>query len=348
MDVFYKNNYIKKPEKLYDLEFQVIEWVTLDEQIDDTEDTEDSCNEIYTIRCIGVTSEGVSITCKITDFTPFYYIKVQDFKKNGKIDRFKLNKFLDYIENSYIMRKKVDDKYVDYYNKCLLRDKCTIVEKKDLYGFRNGKTYEYLRLTFNNYTVLKKTKYLFKKPIQINGISDLPIKYKLYESNFEPFMRFCHMKDITMAGWVKLNKDKYIFTNNEASTQLEVSINWKDIIGLPKKQDIGNFLQMSWDIETYSYNDAFPVADTLDKAAKSSNVMIMYPNVIYQIASTFKYYKDESILVKHLLTLKKCDVIEIGSDNVPVIVEECKTEKDLIIVIILIVVMYLKELNYMD
>ena len=73
MDVFYKNNYIKKPEKLYDLEFQVIEWVTLDEQIDDTEDTEDSCNEIYTIRCIGVTSEGVSITCKITDFTPLFY-----------------------------------------------------------------------------------------------------------------------------------------------------------------------------------------------------------------------------------------------------------------------------------
>jgi DNA polymerase elongation subunit (family B) len=343
MEVFYKHNYIQKPEKLGDLEFQIIEWVTLDEdpEIDDTDDTDDICNEIYTMRCIGVTSEGVSITCKITGFTPFYYIKVQGFKKNGKNDKFKLNKFLDFIENSYTMRKKVDDKYVDFYKGCLLRDKCTIVEKKDLYGFRNGKTYEYLRLTFNNYTVLKKTKYLFKKPIKIDGISDMPIKYKLYESNFEPFMRFCHMKDITMAGWISLKKGDYNFTNDEASTQLEVYVDWKKVIGLPKKQDIGNFLQMSWDIETYSYNGAFPVADNLDKSAKSSNIMTMYPNVIYQIASTFKYYKQESILVKHLLTLKKCDPIEIGDDNVPVIVEECKTEKDLII-------RWLELVNLMD
>lgn len=339
MEVFYKNNYIKKPENLEDLEFQVIEWVTLDEdpEIEDS----DTCNEIYTMRCIGVTSEGVSITCKITDFTPFYFIKVQGFKKNGKNDKFKLNKFLDFIENSYTMRKKVDDKYVDFYKGCLLRDKCAIVEKKDLYGFRNGKTYEYIRLTFNNYTVLKKTKYLFKKPVKIDGISDMPIKYKLYESNFEPFMRFCHMKDITMAGWIKLKKGDYNFTNYEASTQLEVSVDWKKVIGLPKKQDIGNFLQMSWDIETYSYNGAFPVADNLDKNAKSSNIMIMYPNVIYQIASTFKYYKQDNILVKHLLTLKKCDPIEMGTDNVPVIVEECKTEKDLII-------RWLELVNLMD
>lgn len=342
MEVFYKNNYIKKPEKLDDLEFQVIEWVTLDEELDDSEiEEDDTCNEIYTMRCMGVTSEGVSITCKITNFTPFYFIKVQGFMINGKPDAFKLNKFLDFIENSYIMRKKVDDKYVDYYNKCLLRNKCKILEKKDLYGFRDGKTYEYIRLTFNNYTVLKKTKYLFKKPVQINGISNMPIKYKLYESNFEPFMRFCHMKDITMAGWVKLNKGKYHFTNDEASTQLEVSVNWTDIVGLPKKQDIANFLQMSWDIETYSYNGAFPVADSLDKYAKSSNIMTMYPNVIYQIASTFKYYKEDSIAVKHLLTLKKCSPIEIGSDNVHVIVEECKTEKDLII-------RWLELVNLMD
>ena len=340
MEVFYKNNYIKKLENLDDLEFQVIEWVTLDED-PEINDSEDICNEIYTMRCIGVTSEGISITCKITDFTPFYYIKVKGFKKNGKIDVFKLNKFLDYIENNYTMRKKIDDKYVDYYNKCLIRDKCTIVEKKDLYGFRNGKTYEYIRLTFNNYTVLKKTKYMFKKPVHINGISDLPIKYKLYESNFEPFMRFCHMKDITMAGWIKINKNKYEFTDNEASTQLEISVNWKDVVGLPKKQDIANFLQMSWDIETYSYNGAFPIADSLDKFAKSSNIMTMYPNVIYQIASTFKYYKEDSIAVKHLLTLKKCDIIEMGLDNVPVIVEECKTEKDLII-------RWLELVNLMD
>lgn len=324
MEKFYKKNYINVSETLGDIEFQVIEWVTLDEAEDDFGDESEICNEIYTMRCIGVTAEGVSITCKITDFTPFYYIKVQDFNK------FKLNKFLDYVESSYCMKKKIDDRYQDYYSKCLIRNQCRIIEKKDIYGFRNGKVYQYIRLVFNNYTVLKKSKYIFKKPVTISGVSKLPIKYKLYESNFEPFMRFCHMKDIKMAGWVKLTKGEYCVTNDEATTQLEVSVHWKNIKP-SEKQDIANFLQMSWDIETYSYDGSFPVASAIDKKATSSNIMNMYPNVIYQIASTFKYYKESKIAVKHLLTLKKCAPIEIGEDLVPVIVEECKTEKDLII-----------------
>ena len=341
MESFYKSNYIQNDYAKKDIEFQVIEWSTLDENQEDLEEDDDLCNEVYTIRCIGVTSEGVSITCKITDFTPFYYIKVSGFKKNGIIDKVKLNKFLDYIENNWCMKKKIDNESVNYYSSCLLRNKCTVVEKKDLYGFRNGKMYEYIRLTFNNYTVLKKSKYIFKKPVQIYGISKVPIKYKLYESNFEPFMRFCHMKDIKMAGWVKLPVKSYIVTNNEATTQIEVSINWKDIVSLSDKQDIANFLQMSWDIETYSYNGAFPVPDSKDIKATSSNIMSLYPNVIYQIASTFKYYKGGNILVKHLLTLKTCDPIEIGDDNVPVVVEECKSEKNLIM-------RWLELVNLMD
>jgi DNA polymerase delta subunit 1 len=332
MEKFYKKNFIPNTieDNSEDLEFQIIEWVTLDEENEESEN-DNICNDIYTIRCMGVTNKGVSVTCKITDFTPFYYIKVKGFiNEQGKTDTFKLSKFLDFVENNWTMRKKIDDKYEDYYNKCLLREKCKVVQKKDLFGFRDNKTYEYIRLTFNNYTVLKKTKYLFKKPVKIEGVNKTPIKFKLYESNFEPFMRFCHMKNIRMAGWVKLPSKNYNLTYNESNTQLEVSINWTKIIGLPDKQDIANFLQMSWDIETYSYNGSFPVPYEIDKTAKSSDIMKMYPNVIYQIANTFKYYKDSNVLVKHILTLKKCAEIKMGDDKVPIIVEECKTEKDLI------------------
>lgn len=326
---FYKSNYIKSSfKKDENIEFQIIEWHTQDEDEDEldnlTDDSSDNsytgkkiikkCNEKYVMRCFGVTKEGVSICCKIKNFTPFYYIKVHD-----KFTKEQLNIFIDFLKKSYqLSNVRKNDEYISYSN-CLLKDKCALIRKKDLFGFRNGKKYKFIRLVFNNYTALNKSKYIFKNPIVINGINSKPMKYKLYESNFEPFMRFCHIKDILMAGWIKLPHDKIeIHRDSNSSTQLDVSINWKDIISLNEKKDIANFLQASWDIETYSYDRTFP-----DPCKKVGNE---YPNVIYQVATTFKYYCETNILVKHLLTLKKC--APINEENV--IVEECKNEKELI------------------
>jgi DNA polymerase elongation subunit (family B) len=324
MQQYYKENYIKNNiSKSDDIEFQIMEWHTQDEDdfigsdSDDNSEGVDSCKDKYTMRCFGVTKEGVSITCKIHSFTPFYYIKVHD-----RFNKSQLNSFVDFLKKSYQLSKvKINGNYVSM-SECLLKDKCSIIEKKDLFGFRNGKKYRFIRLVFSNYTALNKSKYIFKNPVVIPGINSKSMKYKLYESNFEPFMRFCHIKDILMAGWIKLPHDKLEYTQDTSTSQIEVSIHWKDIISLRDKKDIANLLQASWDIETYSYDRTFP-----DPCKKVGND---YPNVIYQVATTFKYYKEKQTLVKHLLTLKKCEKIEIKEGDTPIIVEECKTEKQLI------------------
>lgn len=306
-----------------DIEMGIIEWHAVDETnaFEDDDDKNEngslSITDKYVMRCFGVTSDGASICCKITGFTPFYYIKVP-----AKFNKTQKTEFIKFIKNSFQLAKaKVSGSYVSY-SDCLLESKCALVEKKDLYGFSNGKKYRFIKLTFDNYTAMNKSKYIFKKAIVIPGVNSEPMKYKLYESNIEPFMRFCHMKDILMAGWIRLPKDKTSITRDEASTQLEVSIDYKDIISLKDKKDISNFLQASWDIETYSHDGTFP-----DPSRKVYvNGTTEFPNVIYQIATTFKYYKDNDTLVKHLLTLKKCE--HIAQDDV--IVEECKTEQQLI------------------
>lgn len=338
MEKYYKKNYIKYSAKSNeDLEFQIIEWNATDEPRDDNmsedDENENYCKDVYTMRCFGVTLEGASVMCKITGFTPFYYIKVSD-----NFNKVKLSRFLDHIEESWQFKKKIDNGersvWVDYYKNCLLRDKCTIVMKKDLYGFRNGKKYKYIRLVFNNHTAMNKSKYIFKKPIRITGVNEDVIKYKLYESNFEPFMRFCHINDILMAGWVKLPKDKFKYIKGEANTQISTEINWKSIKSLKEKQDIANFLQASWDIETYSFDGAFPDPNKkayISTKSDKSSIEDLYPNVIYQIATTFKYYREKNMLVKHLLTLKKSEKIEKGDDNIEIVVEECKNEKELIL-----------------
>lgn len=308
MEKYYRKNFVDIPKDILkkDLEFQIIEWKAQDEPSDEFED-QDSDNQsknsfentdIYTIRCFGSTKEGVSVSCKITGFKPFFYIKVDE-----SFNKIRLHYFLNYIKSSYVIKKYPD----------ALMKECSIVEKKDIFGFKNNKIYKFVKLVFNNYAAMMKVRYLFKKAVTIPNVNSKPHKYKLYESNFEPFMRYCHIKDILMAGWVKLPANKYKVTRETSYCQIEVEIDRKDIISLKEKQDMARFLQASWDIEVYSHDYTFP-------SPKKKQ------NEIFQIATTFQYYGDSKPVVKHLLTLKKCD--KITDDDV--IVEECKDEKQLI------------------
>ena len=168
-----------------------------------------------------------------------------------------------------------------------------------------------------------KSRYIFKKPIKIPNVTNSPTKFKLYESNFEGFMRYCHIKDILMAGWIRIPSGKYTQTQDTASTQIEVEIDRRDVVSLRETQDMAPFLQASWDIEVYSFDSTFPDPN---KKVRDANGNVTFPNEIFQIATTYKYYGSDSVLLKHLLTLKKCAPIAEAN----VVVEECASEKELI------------------
>lgn len=288
-----------------DLRFKIIEWYNTDE--DESTDDSDSeneyehgqTNEMYIMRCFGRTETGKSIVCKISGFKPFYFIKVnQDFSSKY------FDRFTSFVKNHFMMKK---------FKQPLDIKGCCITVKKDIYGFNNEKEYKYVKLTFNSYSAMMKSRYIFKNPITIPGVILKPLKMKLYESNFEPFIRFCHASDIKPAGWVSVKKGRYSETYHETSSQLEITVKHTDILPLPDKYDQANFLQASWDIEVYSHDGTFPLPQVTQ-------------NVIFQIATVYKYVKDADTKVQHLLTLKKCDVIDAPNT----IVEECRTEKELI------------------
>jgi DNA polymerase delta subunit 1 len=331
MERFYKSNLITIPNDFYknDIEMQIIEWWAQDEEDDEIEDgSEDNVSnetlnkDVYTIRCFGVTKSGISVTCRIDGFKPFYYIKVP-----STFTKVHLGHFLKYIESSYILRG---------FKNPLVREngkhRSILEQKKDLFGFRNGKEYRFVKLVFNNYSSLMKSRYIFKRAIEIPNVTKRATKFKLYESNFEPFMRYCHIKDILMAGWISLPRGKYRPTKDSATTQVEVSIDRKSVVSMKDYQDIGNLLQASWDIEVYSHDRTFPDPKFKIKGPDGS---VIYPNEIFQIATTYKYVNSvnndgvdnkDGFLVKHLLTLKRCDNI----DDPNVIVEECKDERELV------------------
>ena len=309
MDKYYGKKSSDKLESTID--FQIIEWWAKDETSasDNSDDDSDGGEEklTYAIYCFGRTDTGKSITVKINNYNPFYYIKIPGNCSSGY-----LSLFLEFVKSK--LYRNADG---------LNEDLCEIVKKKDLFGFRNDKYYNYIKLAFKNISTMNKSKYIFKNPVIIQGINSQPMKYKLYESNFEPFLRFCHIKNVQMANWVRIKDFKV--NSSLAKTDISIEINQakhKNSIVPIENNTIASYLQASWDIEVYSYDGEFP--DPKKKNSKGE-----YPNVIYQMATTFKYFNDKNILVKHLLSLKKCAPI-IGSETEPVVVECFVTEKDLI------------------
>ena len=293
---------VKKPTINKDITLKIIEWNACDETTlsndDDDSDSEVELEEKeYVIRVFGATKDSESITVKITGFKPYYYIKVSDSFTTRKACT-----LLNFIENHYILKK---------FKNALDIKQSTIVQSKDMYGFNNDTQYTYVKLVFNSHSSMMRSRYIFKNPIHIFGVTQNETKFKLYESNFEPFMRYAHIQEILMAGWIKLPKTKFKQTYNEANTQLEYTINHKNVIPLDD-MSFANFLQASWDIEVFSVDNSFPKPTVKE-------------NVIFQIATTYKYHS-ESKMTKHLLTLKHCSKI----DDPDVVVEECKTEQELI------------------
>ena len=125
MDSFYREKLIELPKNFYknDLEFQIIEWKAQDEPCDSDESDDDSnsstqnsyqITDVYTIRCFGATKEGLSVYCKITNFKPYFFIKVDD-----SFNKIKLHHFLNYIKSSYVIKK---------YPKALMKES-NLVEK---------------------------------------------------------------------------------------------------------------------------------------------------------------------------------------------------------------------------
>lgn len=266
----------------------------------------------YRIRCFGRTEEGKSVTILINGFKPFYYIKMP----NTDFTTIQLAKLLNYIEESYLenqyeylLAKKDNGKHYS-----------TVVKSKDIYGFNNLEEYTFVKLVFRNEEAMKRSRYLFKNPIHISGITSNKHRFKIYESNFPAFMRYCHLKNILMSGWIRIPENTY--EELEDHTDISIEVDRTDIEPIEGKhlKTIAPFIQASWDIETYSYDYRFPMNKFTGE--------IHPKNVVYQIATVFKKMGENNIYLRHIFTLKKCNPI---TELENIVIEECKSEKELLI-----------------
>ena len=122
------------------LEFQIYDWVDAHEKKKNPNSEENSEEDLpsqgtYIIHVFGRTADDKSVYCKVTEFTPYFYIGLPTSwdKTEAKSKSKSLMKWLKGNRNKKVWWK---------YKKCLL--KISIVEsKKAKGGFNNDKKYLY-------------------------------------------------------------------------------------------------------------------------------------------------------------------------------------------------------------
>ncbi len=235
--------------------FQAIDWYVTDFNDDnDSEDSEDSnsINKKYLIKIFGRTEKGNAVSINVTDYTPYFYIKGLDSLPEQK-HRSIILRLQDYI----------DDRLPQDCKNGLINLK--ILNKKDIWGFSNNKSHKFIRLLCKNYKTMRFLINLFSRPLTIPGLFTR-FKFKLYENNIEPYLRFIHKQDLEVSGWIKI--EKYKLSNNFGVKKgYNYDVKWKDV--KPHQNgSIAPFIVASFDIECNSFDGSFPQASqTYNKVA---------------------------------------------------------------------------------
>ena len=218
---------------------------------DDSVDSTGSSGEFH-IQIFGLNERGETCSLIITDYQPFFYIKVGD---DWTIPQ----------KGAFISHLK--EKVGKFYENSILDVDSKLIKRKKLYGFDGGKQYNFMLLHFANETTMKKAKYLWYTKANPQGEYRLnPDGYEftdaetgnsfktiLYEAQIPPLLRLFHIKEISPSGWIEVPAQKIKMIQPKTTyCDFEFSINYKDIIPLPLKETIVPYKICSFDILYYS------------------------------------------------------------------------------------------------
>lgn len=259
--------------------FQPISWHAQDVAVEDSDDPND---EKYMIKMFGMDQQNRTISVTVTEFTPFFYVRVPDHWDERHASQF--HRYL--IENP--SRR---------FAQAILPIK--ILPKKDFWGFTNFKEFKFARLCFTSHKAMRNVMYALQKPITINTLGLQRHTFKQYESNIEPFLRFIHLADIMPTGWVRLAPGTFRSTEIlQTSCQIDIEVNWRKVKPF-QSEDTARFLIASFDLECASDTGDFPVPINKKYRKVAADLYEAYNDVIVK-----KYAENTHIEAVHACLLK--------------------------------------------
>lgn len=230
-----------------DVVFQVVHWHALDAEYE-TDDLDDDVGDaemsMYLIKLYGVTAAGESVAVNVMNFTPYFMIKV-----HHNVTSMFLQRLREYVVMKLPMTLRSG--FIDV----------KLQKKKDFWGYHHTSLFNFVRLSFRSHAAFRAAMRIFQREICIYGIHSQPTRYRLYESNIEPFIRFMHIKDIVSSGWVCIPEGKYETNSDVLATtcQVDMSCDWKAVQRVHRDK-IAPVIVASFDLECTSSHGDFPVA----------------------------------------------------------------------------------------
>ena len=154
------------------IKFQILDCEVFNEEIVDDDDGSDFssssdeddkrfsekkeivCDKKFIIQLYGRTLSGKSISVSVTDFTPFFFVKVPEhWDKNN------VKKFGNYVRGEMLPK----------YRENLLSVK--LMKKQEFYGFTDFEKFPFARFVFSNTVALRNCKKIFQKNFYYTGDS---------------------------------------------------------------------------------------------------------------------------------------------------------------------------------
>lgn len=199
------------------------------------------------IQMFGMNEEGETFAINVMNFKPFFYVKAPQYWDLRNLKDFK---------------ERVKKEIGPYYSNSVSNFKYN--NKKKLYGFDNNKTYNFIKITFNNTSAYNKVKGLWytkdedfrKRSLIKNGF----MKTVLYEAKLPPLLRFFHINDISPSGWISFKERDIDSESSETCCDYEYWIDYEYIVSEKTKEDAIPLKICSFDIEASSSHGDFPLA----------------------------------------------------------------------------------------
>jgi DNA polymerase elongation subunit (family B) len=258
--------------------FRLLDVITFDHTEDNESESggSESSNDniAFYIQMFGLNEKGETCSLIITDFNPFFYVKV-----GNKWNISEAESLLLYI------KKKVGKNIADSIMSIQL------VDHNKLYGFNGGNKSRFVKLTFTNMNAFNKTKNLWYQydnetnQRQSKSFIYNQISLELYESNIPPLLRFFHIQNISPSGWVVINTSKCIkpaIKNTTCTYEYISSI--KNVKPAPEKETRVPYKICSYDIEASSSHGDFPLPKKSYKKLATNLVDVFHNNT--QIAGS--------------------------------------------------------------
>ena len=286
-----------KEFKLFD--FNPYDYIE-EEDDDDNDGFKSEPNIEFMIQMFGINEIGETCSIQVTDFHPFFYVKIPDEWT---------------IKHKHAFKNQLTSKMGKYHQNSIFN--ISLVKKKKLYGFDGGKYYNFFKVEFKNFKAFNRGKNMWyynykdrngenKRKLMEDGLKINSRNLQIYEANIPPLLKFFHTMNISPSGWIKIPMNKCTKNEERETTcTYEYTIRYNYIESLPEKETSVPYKICSFDIEANSSHGDFPLpiknykklATNIVDAIKKRNINEnnIRPYIKNYILCAFEYDYSEDI-----------------------------------------------------